>query len=86
MTTMSNRQKRLIAAEAVLASVAGTLAVVTVFWRDWIEFLFGWDPDHHNGSAELAIIIGLACIAVVLGITARWQAVRWRRAAAAGRS
>ena len=79
---MGNRQKRLIGAETALASLAGILAILSVFWRDWIEILFHLDPDHHNGNAELLAITSLACLSLVLGVTARWQTVRWRRAAA----
>ena len=79
---MSKTRKRLIAVETVLAGLAGMLAALTIFWRDWIEILFGWDPDHHSGTAELLIIAGLACVGLLLGFVARWQTVRWRRVAA----
>jgi hypothetical protein len=78
---MSLMRKRLIAVEAVLASFAGLLAIVSVFWRDWIEILFHWDPDHHNGSAELLTMVSLAALCLLLGSAARWQTLRWRRAA-----
>jgi hypothetical protein len=26
------------------------LGVVSLFWQDWIEVIFGFDPDNHNGS------------------------------------
>lgn len=76
-------RKRLIVIETALAALAGLLAVVSVFWRDWLEIGFRWDPDHHSGTAELTLIAGLAVLSVLLGCTARWQAVRWRKAAAA---
>ncbi len=79
---MSMLRKRLVAAEAVLASLAGLMAIVSIFWRSWIEAVFGWDPDHHSGAAELLIIAGLAAVSLVLGAAARWQTVRWKRAAA----
>src|SRR5665647_1708023 len=37
--------------EATLTPVSGTLTLVTMFWRDWLE-AFGLDPDHGNGTAE----------------------------------
>lgn len=80
---MSSRQRKLIGAEAVLAGVAGLLAVLTVVWADWIELVFRWDPDRHSGGAELAIIVVLACLSLSSGAAARWQAVRWARMAAA---
>ena len=66
--------------ESIVGGAAGLLALLTLFWRDWLEAVFGWDPDHHNGSAEWLIVIGLAAIAVVLGGLARWE----RRRALAG--
>jgi hypothetical protein len=77
---MNSTKKRVVATETALAGVAGFLAIVTVFWRDWIEFLFRWDPDHHSGTAELLIIGGLAAASVLLGSAAWLQTVRWRRA------
>jgi hypothetical protein len=67
--------------EAALTALTGTLAVVTIFWRDWIEAISGWDPDHHNGTAEVYIIAGLALVAVVLGLVTRasWRRDRARR-------
>jgi hypothetical protein len=76
-------RKKLIAGEAGLAGVMGLLAIVSAVWPDWIELAFRWDPDHHNGSAELLIIVGLAFVSIALGAAARWQAVRWRSVAAA---
>jgi hypothetical protein len=71
-------QRSLAYIETALAALAGLLAVITIFWRDWIEGLTGWDPDHHNGSFEVLIILGLAAASVVLGLAARWT---WRRVA-----
>jgi hypothetical protein len=66
--------------ETGLASLTGALAIVTMFWRDWIEALTGFDPDHHNGSVEWAIVAGLAVVSLVLFVTARAE---WRRSPAA---
>jgi hypothetical protein len=79
---MSRMQKRLVGFETAVAGLAGLLAIVTIFWRDWLEMMFGWDPDHHNGTAELMIIGALAAVSVLLGSAARWQTVRWKRAVA----
>lgn len=69
---MSESRRRILArVETVSAMIAGALAALTIFWRDWIEGLTGWDPDHHNGSFEVLIVIGLALLAVVLGLLAR---------------
>jgi hypothetical protein len=63
--------------EGALALVTGVMAIVTVFWRDWIEALTGYDPDHHSGSAEWLIIAGLALVCVLASLALR---VEWRRA------
>lgn len=60
---------------------AGALGLLTVFWRDWIEGLTGWDPDHHDGSVEWLIVAVLLTVAVVVGLIARRD---WRRLTAAG--
>ena len=67
--------------EALLAVVTGISTVLTVLWRDWIEILFGVDPDHGNGSLEWLIVVVSLAVTVVLSMLARHE---WRRAAAAG--
>lgn len=57
--------------ETAIALLAGLLGVVTIFWHDWIEALTGWDPDHHNGSVEWLIVVGLLVVAVAMGAVAR---------------
>lgn len=54
---------------------------MTIFWRDWIEFLTGWDPDHHNGTAEWFIVVALLAVAAAAGLAARRN---WRLLAATG--
>jgi len=66
--------------EAGFGVGAAALGVLTFFWRDWIEAIFGVDPDHHSGSFEWLIVAGLLIIAVSLGGLARAD---WRRIAAA---
>jgi len=62
--------------ETLLAGIAGVLALVTIFWHDWIEALTGWDPDQHNGSFEIVIIVMLALVSLAVGLLARSS---WRR-------
>jgi hypothetical protein len=64
-------------AELVAALAAGVLGIVTIFWRDWIEALTGWDPDQHSGGAEWLVVAALLAISAVLGAAA---ARRWRLA------
>jgi hypothetical protein len=54
-----------------LALSAGTLGILTIFWHDWIEVLTGWDPDHHSGSMEWILVVGLLAVAVWAGLAAR---------------
>jgi hypothetical protein len=57
--------------EAIVALCAGILGILTIFWPDWIEALTGWDPDHHNGSVEWIVAIGLLTISAAIGLVAR---------------
>jgi hypothetical protein len=54
-----------------VALCAGVLAILTIFWHDWIEALTGWDPDSHSGSVEWIVEVGLLAIAVTMGLLAR---------------
>lgn len=65
--------------ETMLASVSGFLVLMTVFWRDWIEALTGFDPDRHSGSVEWAIVAALLTIGVSAGVAARAE---WFRSSA----
>lgn len=61
--------------ELAFALASGLLGLLTLVWRDWIEGVFGWDPDHHNGSLEWLLVAVLLIAALVLGALARrgWQ-------------
>jgi len=63
--------------EPVLGSITGVLAVVTIFWHDWIETIFGADPDKGSGSAEWLVVLDLFIITLALAALARTE---WRRA------
>jgi hypothetical protein len=64
--------------ESALAATTGILAIVTLISREWIEVLFGVDPDGGSGSLEWMIVVGLACVTVAAGVVARME---FRRAA-----
>jgi hypothetical protein len=66
--------------EAGLASLCGLLAVLSLFWRDWIEALTGFDLDHHNGSFEWMIVAGLFLICILVSFAARAELHRRRPA------
>jgi hypothetical protein len=65
-----------------LSLITGTLAIVTLFWHDWIETVFGADPDSGNGSAEWLVVFIALLITVALVVGARHE---WRRAQLATR-
>ena len=64
--------------EAGLAALSGFLCLLTLVWRDWIEAVFGVDPDHHSGSLEWAIVatlLGVAAVSSILAL-AEWPTRR----------
>jgi hypothetical protein len=63
--------------ESIFGSVSGILAIITVFWHDWIEVVFGTDPDSGNGSAEWLAVLVLFLLTAALAVGARRE---WRRA------
>jgi hypothetical protein len=74
---VTRRDRRvLFGLETALACGAFALAVVTAIWRDWIEIVFGVDPDQHSGSLEWLIVVVCLAIAATCGVAAR---VQWRR-------
>ena len=62
--------------EATLGCLSGFLGLLTLVWRDWIEGVFGWDPDKHSGSVEWLVVVVLLALAVFLGGLARREARR----------
>ena len=55
--------------EASSAVAGGVLLVLTLVSRQWIEVVFGVDPDHHNGSLEWFIVglfFSVAAISMVM--------------------
>jgi hypothetical protein len=65
--------------ETTLASLSGSLSLMTIFRRDWLETLTGFDPDRHSGSVEWAIVAGLLALGVSVGVAARAE---WLRSSA----
>jgi hypothetical protein len=57
-----------------ISSIA--LLMITLVWNDWIEPMFGVDPDHHSGSLEWAVAVVAFAVAATFSITARYE---WRR-------
>ena len=68
--------------ESICGSVTGIGAVITLFWRDWIEAVFRIHPDGGNGSAEWLTVVVLLLVTAALSVGARHE---WRRAELAAR-
>jgi hypothetical protein len=57
--------------ELGLAVLAGALAVLTLVNREWIEVLFGIDPDEGSGALEWGIVFALGGVALISAVVAR---------------
>jgi len=68
--------------EVAVAALSGLLALLTLVTREWVELLFGVDPDGGDGSLEWLLVVALAVVALVLGAVARVE----RRRTAVARS
>jgi hypothetical protein len=63
--------------EALLSAIFAAMAILTSFWPDWIE-VFGWDPDHGDGSLEWALVAAFGVLAVIAALLARRELRRMR--------
>jgi hypothetical protein len=70
---MTERPGAIFVAEGACAVASAVFALLTLVWRDWIELTFGVDPDHHAGSLEWLIAVGLVALALVFGAMARLE-------------
>jgi hypothetical protein len=57
--------------ELGLAVLAGALAVLTLVNREWIEVVFGIDPDEGSGALEWGIVFALGGVALISAVVAR---------------
>jgi hypothetical protein len=64
-------------ADSALAFFSAFLAILTLVWRDWLEVIFGFDPDRHSGSFEWGIVIICFLVAVLFSAHAGCE---WRKA------
>lgn len=62
--------------EVALAVIAAGLAILTLITREWIELLFGVDPDQGSGALEWALVIALFVASIALALIARWDRKR----------
>jgi hypothetical protein len=66
--------------EAGASLASGLLALVTLIWPDWIERVFGIEPDQGSGALEWLIVGVVFATSVGLAVAARLE---WRRTSAA---
>jgi hypothetical protein len=76
---MRNALRRRFWLEAGMATVTSILFVITLVQRDWIEIVFGVDPDNRNGTLEWLIVGVLLVVTITLFTLACYE---WRRARA----
>ena len=57
--------------ELGVAVLAGALAVLTLVNREWIEVVFGVDPDEGSGALEWGIVFALGGVALISAVVAR---------------
>ncbi|MFF7946263.1 ABC transporter permease [Streptomyces griseorubiginosus] len=64
--------------ETAAAAISGILFVITLIWRDWIERVFGVDPDMGSGALEWVIVALALCATVAFSLLARteWRKIR----------
>lgn len=65
------------------ALICVALSTVTLAWPDWIERVFGIDPDGGSGALEWLIVLGAAVAGLTLGVFARMD---WKRSIATSRA
>ena len=73
---MRNALRRRFWFETGLAIVTGILFVITLAQRDWIEVVFGVDPDSRSGALEW-LIVGVLLVATIALFTL--ASFEWRR-------
>jgi hypothetical protein len=54
-----------------IACLTALMAVITTVWHDWIEVVFGVDPDRGSGSLEWLIVVALAVASFSFAALAR---------------
>ena len=82
---MRNRLPARFWIESVIGAVALAMFVLTLVWPDWIEGIFGADPDGGNGSAEWGWTAAFAVAAFILAVDAGRMRARARRSWASSR-
>ena len=72
--------------EVALSVASGTLTALTITWTDWIERIFGLEPDGGDGSIEWGLVLAFAGLTIAFIIFSRRTWLRHLCLAAPGRS
>jgi hypothetical protein len=74
--------RAMLRVEVIVALCATFMAVVTAVVPDWIETVFGVDPDAHSGVLEWGLTIAFAAVALGGWLAARrtWRTLATPRA------
>jgi hypothetical protein len=75
---MSARPRRRFWIETGLGVLSGAAVMLTLVVPDWIEAVFGVDPDHSSGALEWRIVAVPLVATIAFGLVARRE---WRRPA-----
>jgi hypothetical protein len=57
-------------------SGSGLLFVITLVWKEWIEIVFGVDPDSGSGALEWAITLSFLALTIAFAVLARRERQR----------
>jgi hypothetical protein len=73
---MNRRHRARYWIEIGLSVACSLLLLLTLLTREWIELLFGVDPDGGSGALEWLIVACLALLALVFSVLARREGRR----------
>jgi hypothetical protein len=63
---MSRELRARFRVEVGMLAATVALLIVTLIWQDWIEIVFGVDPDARSGSLEQFIVAACGATALLL--------------------
>ncbi len=67
--------------ECASALCSGTLFLLTLLWPDWIEAIFGIEPDSRGGWLEMALAVSSLAATLIAASLARIERIRTLTAA-----